>query len=174
MKKFIKRSMLALVFLGGPIFTQGQCEILNRVYSDGTMQYYMEPVNFYQTSTKSLKGCIVTDRENYYLKLYPFPFPKKPDGNKLREVLELKLANGNSYQLKHWDTRYVQNDSVMTMLFFIDKATLDPILNFEVVDVKIDMKGAEGIRPYVFKLHKSALKEQLACFLKEAEERKKK
>ena len=174
MKTFLKNCILAFVLLSGPTSSFAQCEILNRVYSDGTMQYYMEPVNFYQTTAKSLKGCIVTDRENYYLKLYPFPFPKKPEGNKLREILELKLANGNSYQLKHWDTRYVQNDSVMTMLYFIDNTMLDAILNFEVVDVKIDMKGAEGIRPYVFKLHKSALKEQLACFLKEAEERKKK
>jgi len=36
------------------------------------------------------------------------------------------------------------------------------------------MMGDEGIRSYVFKLHKTALKEQLACFLKEEEERKKK
>jgi len=174
MKTFIKRSLLVFVLLSGTSFAYGQCEILNRVYADGTMQYYMEPVNFYQTSTKSLKGCIVTDREDYYLKLYPIPFPQKPEGNKLKEALEMKLANGSNYKLKHWDTRYVQNDTVMTMLFFIDKNMLDPILNFEVVDVKIDMKGDEGIRSYVFKLHKSALKEQLACFLKEAEERKKK
>jgi len=45
---------------------------------------------------------------------------------------------------------------------------------FEVKEAKIDMKGDEGVRLYEFKLHKSALKDQLACFLKDEEERKKK
>jgi len=35
------------------------------------------------------------------------------------------------------------------------------------------MLGEEGIRTYVFKLHKSALKEQLTCFLQEKERKKK-
>jgi hypothetical protein len=35
------------------------------------------------------------------------------------------------------------------------------------------MKGDEGVRTYVFKLHKDALKEQLNCFLKEEEDKKK-
>ena len=68
----------------------------------------------------------------------------------------------------------LKNDTVMEMLFLIDKEDMDPLLNFEVVEVKIDMMGDEGIRTYEFKLHKSALKEQLACFLKEEEDRKKK
>lgn len=174
MKKFIEKIILVFVFLSASIFTFAQCEILNRVSPDGTMQYYMEPVNFYQTDSKSLKGCIVTDRESYYLKLYPVPFPEKPAGNKLKEDLELKLANGSTYKLKHWDTRYVQNDTVMTMLFYIEKSELDPIMKFEVVEVKIDMKGPEGIRTYQFKLHKSALREQLTCFLKDEADRKKK
>ena len=46
------------------------------------MQYYMEPVNFYWTNAKSLKGCIVTDKENYFLELHPVPFPEKPEGKK--------------------------------------------------------------------------------------------
>jgi hypothetical protein len=42
-----------------------------------------------------------------------------------------------------------------------------------VIEAKIDMMGNEGIRTYVFKLHKTALREQLTCFLNEEKDRKK-
>lgn len=170
----IKKSFLALVFFSASISAFSQCEILNRVSPDGSMQYYMEPVNFYWTSAKSLKGCIVTDKESYFVELHPFPFPEKPAGNKLKEDLELKLANGETYKLKHFDTRYVAKDTVMEMLFLISKKDIDYLMIHEVDVIKIDMLGDEGIRSYELKLHKSALKEQLACFLKEEEGRKKK
>ena len=174
----MKALIIKIVFILGlitPSFIAfPQCPILNRVAPDGSMQYYMEPVNFYWTSAKSLKGCIVTDRESYFLELHPVPFPEKPEGNKLKKDLILKLSDGNTYELIHYDTRYAKNDTAMEMLFLIDKRDMDPLLNFEVVEAKIDMMGDEGIRTYVFKLHKSDLKEQLACFLKEEKERKKK
>jgi hypothetical protein len=62
----------------------------------------------------------------------------------------------------------------MKMLYLINKKDLDLLLNYEVTEASIDMMGDEGIRTYVFKLHKAALKEQLACFLKEEEEKKEK
>jgi len=165
---------MGLVFLSVSISSFPQCEILNRGSPDGSMQYYMEPVNFYWTSSKSLKGCIVTDKENFFLELHPLPFPEKPAGNKLKKRLVLKLSNDSIYELKHYDTRYVDKDTVMEMLYLIGKDDMDQLLKFEVEEAKIDMMGDEGIRSYAFKLHKSALKEQLACFLKEEEERKKK
>jgi hypothetical protein len=173
MKALIKNSLLALVFFLMSALSFSQCQILNRVAPDGSMQYYMEPVNFYWTSSKSLKGCMVTDKENYFLELLPIPFPEKPAGNKLKENLELKLADGITYSLKHYDTRYTDNDTVMEMLFLIEKEDIDKVLNYEAIEAKIDMKGEEGVRSYKFKLHKSALKEQLACFLKEDEKKKK-
>jgi hypothetical protein len=156
------------------LYSFPQCEIKNRIYPDGSMIYYIEPVNFYQTKAKSLKGGISTDKENYYLELQPVPFPKKPAGNKLKDDLEVKLSDGKSYVLKHYDTRYIRKDTVMKMIFLIDKQVLDQFLNFEVTQAKINMMGEEGIRTYVFKLHKEALKEQLSCFLKEEENKKKK
>jgi len=173
MTAIIKKSFLALVFFSASISAFSQCEILNRVSPDGSMQYYMEPVNFYWTSAKSLKGCIVTDKESYFVELYPFPFPEKPAGNKLKEDLELKLSNGETYKLKHFDTRYVEKDTVMEMLFLISKKDIDYLMIHEVDVIMIDMKGDEGIRSYELKLHKSALKEQLTCFLKEEEKKKK-
>jgi hypothetical protein len=173
MEAIIKKICTGLVFLSVSISSFAQCEVLNRVTPDGSMQYYMKPVNFYWTSTKSLTGCIVTDKENYFLELQPLPFPEKPAGNKLKKKLILKLSNHSIYELKHYDTRYIEKDTVMEMLYLINKKDMDKLLNFEVVEAKIDMMGDEGIRSYVFKLHKSALKEQLACFLKEEEEKKK-
>jgi hypothetical protein len=73
MKAIIEKSFLALVSISVSISVFPQCGILNRVSPDGSMQYYMEPVNFYRTSTKSLTGCIVTDRESYFLELRPVP-----------------------------------------------------------------------------------------------------
>ena len=169
----IKKSLLALVFFMVSISAFSQCEILNRVAPDGSMQYYMDPVNFYWTSAKSLKGCIVTDKESYFLELHPVPFPEKPDGKKLKNNLALKLANGNTCELKHFDTRYVKDDTVMEIQYLIKKEDIDQLLNSEVSEAKIDMMGKEGIRTYEFKLHKSALKEQLACFLNEEEKKKK-
>jgi hypothetical protein len=135
---------------------------------------YIEPVNFYWTKSKDLKGGIITDKEYYYLGLLPTPFPEKPLGNKLKDDLELKLSNDSVCHLKHFDTRYMEHDTVMQLLYLIDKKDLEEILNFEAVSVKINMEGTEGIRTYVFKLHKNALQEQLACFLKEKEKKKKK
>lgn len=173
MKAIIIKFVFALGFLTLSVAAFPQCQILNRVSPDGSMNYYMEPVNFYWTSAKSLQGCIVTDKESYFLELHPVPFPEKPEGNKLKKDLNLKLSDGNAYTLKHYDTRYVENDTVMEMLFLIGKEDIDHLLNFEVTEASIDMMGDEGIRTYVFKLHKTALKEQLACFLKEEEGKKK-
>jgi len=174
MKAIIKKMILFLGFLSVSISVFPQCEIQNRIYPDGSMFYYIEPVNFYWTESKDLKGGVETDKENYFLALQPSPFPEKPAGNKLKDDLELKLSNDSVYKLEHFDTRYMQHDSVMQMLYLIDSKKLDDFLNFEALSVKINMEGTEGIRTYVFKLHKSAIREQLSCFLKEDENKKKK
>ena len=174
MNILIRKTLFLLGFLTISQYSFPQCEIKNRIYPDGSMIYYIEPVNFYQTKAKSLQGGISTDKENYYLELLPVPFPPKPDGHKLKDDLDVKLSDGKSYTLKHFDTRYIRKDTVMKMVFLIDKEVLDQFLNFEVIEVKINMMGEEGIRNYVFKLHKEALKEQLACFLEDKEKKKEK
>jgi len=174
MKTLIKKGFLVTGLLVSSFSIFAQCEIQHRIYPDGSMLYYIEPVNFYWTQSKDLKGGIVTDKENYYLALQPSPFPEKPLGNKLKDDLELKLANDSLYKFRHFDTRYMEDDTVMQMLYFIDPIYVDELLNFEAISVRINMEGEEGMRSYVFKLHKSAIKEQLACFLKEDENKKKK
>jgi hypothetical protein len=167
------KNILLLGFIAISLSSFSQCEIQNRLFPDGTMMYYMDPVVFYWTKTKELKGNVVTDKENYFVGLQPVPFPEKPQGNKLKNDLELKLSNNKIYRLRHYDTQYIKNDTLMQLLYLIDKKDLNDLLNFEATEVKIDMEGVEGIRTYVFKLHKRALQEQLACFLKEEEDKKK-
>jgi hypothetical protein len=169
----LKKIVLMLGFLAFSLNVFPQCEIKYRVYPDGMMQYYMEPVNFYWTQAKSLRGCIATDKENYFLALMPLPFPPKPEGHKLNKELQMVLSDGKSYTLEHFDTRYIEKDTVMQFLFLIKKDDLDTLLTQQVVSVTLDMKGTEGPRTYTFKLHKSAIKDQLNCFLKEFEKRKK-
>jgi hypothetical protein len=154
-----------------PATSFSQCEIKNRIYPDGSLLYYIEPVNFYWTETKDLKGGIVTDKETYFLALQPNPYPEKSEGKKLKSDLVLILSDGNEFLFKHYDTRYLDGDSIMEILFIIKKDEMEPLQNFEVSQAKIDMMGDEGIRTYTFKLHKAALMEQLACFLKEEEEK---
>jgi hypothetical protein len=172
MKAIIKMSILTAIFITLSVAAFPQCEIHHRVSPDGSMQYFMEPVNFYWTSAISLKGCIVTDKESYFLELLPVPFPEKPSGNKLKKDLLMKLSDGSTSNLKHFDTRYVEHDTVMQILFLIDEKDIDKLLKFEVAEVNIDMMGEEGVRNYEFKLHKSALMDQLACFLKDNKEEK--
>lgn len=166
------------VLLAGSMFISvtapAQCDIQNYIYPDGSMLYAIEPVNFYWTQSKSLKGGVVTDRENYFLALQPVPFPDKETGHRLKDDLEIKLSNDSTYILEHFDTRYLQNDSILQLLYLIDKENLQSFLDYEAVSARINMEGEEGARSYVFKLHKSAIREQLACFLNEAENRKKK
>jgi len=165
------KNILLLGFLAISLSSFSQCEIRNRLFPDGTMIYFMEPVVFYWTKVKELKGNVITDKENYFIGLQPVPFPEKQQGKKLKEDIELKLSNNKVYRLGHYDTQYLVNDSIMQLLYLVDKKDLEDLLNFEATEVKIDMKGDEGIRTYIFKLHKTALQEQLACFLKEEEDK---
>jgi hypothetical protein len=173
MKAKIRKFIFGIVLLALSVAAFSQCEILNRVSPDGSMQYYMQPVNFYWTSAKSLKGNIVTDKENYFLELQPVPFPEKPAGKKLKMDLLLKISNGESLNLKHYDTRYIENDTVMEMLYLIDKKDIEYLIHNEVTEATIEMMDKEGVRNYEFKLHKSAIMEQLACFLHDKGEKKK-
>jgi hypothetical protein len=174
MKTASFKCIFVIVLVLASISAFSQCEILHRLYPDGTMLYYIEPVNFYWTKSKALKGGVATDKENYYLVLQPSPFPGKSEGRKMKSDLEMKLANDSIHHMKHFDTRYMEHDTVMQLLYLIDKKDLKDFLKLEVLSAKINMEGNEGLRTYVFKLHKTAVKEQLDCFLQEKEKDNKK
>lgn len=168
-----KKDILLLSFLTSSLIASSQCEILNRIYPDGSMMYYLQPETFYWTEAKSLQGNVVTDKENYFLALQPVPFPDKETGKKVKDDIELKLGNGHVLHLMHYDTRYLEHDSIIELLFILDKKDITNVLENEAKEVKINMGDKEGARTYVFKLHKTAIQEQLACFLQEDKNRKK-
>ncbi|WP_294958053.1 hypothetical protein [uncultured Flavobacterium sp.] len=146
-----------------------QCDIKNRVQADGSMIYYFEPAVFYTTKSKSLKINIVTDKENYYVALQPTPFPEKKVGKKIKDDLIIHLADNKTYKLVHYDTQYRRNDSIMQVLYLIDNKDIEAFSAYEAVSAEINMKGTEFVRSYNFKLHKSAIVDQLKCFLKKDE-----
>jgi hypothetical protein len=146
-----------------------QCEIHNRIQADGYMFYYIKPTPFYTTESKSLKINIVTDKENYFIALQPTPFPPKEVGKNIKDDLSLELSNKIKYKLKHYDTQYLKQDSILQVLYIIDKNDLKAFSTYEAVTASINMEGTEFVRDYDFKLHKSAIIEQLNCFLKEVE-----
>jgi outer membrane protein assembly factor BamD (BamD/ComL family) len=160
--------LIILSVLVSPILF-AQCEIHNKVQADGSMLYFLEPATFYTTKSKSLKIGIITDKENYFIALQPSPFPSKEVGKKIKEDLVIELADANKYKLEHFDTRYIKHDSVMQVLYLIDKKDLKAFSSFEAVSADINMEGTEFIRNYAFKLHKKAIMQQLNCFLKDEE-----
>ncbi|MGO4771032.1 hypothetical protein ACEN2I_05175 [Flavobacterium sp. W22_SRS_FK3] len=147
--------------------TIAQCEIKNRVQADGSMMYYFDPAVFYTTKSKSLKINIVTDKEHYFVALQPTPFPPKKEGKEIKDDLTIELADQKRYKLKHYDTQYRHNDSIMQVLYLMDEKDIEAFSKFEAVIAQINMKGTEFVRSYNFKLHKHAIMQQLNCFLKE-------
>jgi hypothetical protein len=147
-----------------------QCKIDSKVGADGTLYYYIEPVNFYFTQNKRLSGGIITDEEYFYLVLEPYPFPEKSIGRKLKDSLELVMSDNNTYKLPFYFSNY--RDSIFEMMFAIKKEDLEFFTKFEVSQVKLDMGDETGRRTYFFKLHKHALQEQLSCFIEEKKKKK--
>lgn len=149
-----------------------QCEVKNRIGIDEVMYYYVEDVPFYWTSKKELKGGAITDEQNYFLALKPKPYPEKPAGTKLKNDLKVTLSNNQEYILNHFDTRYVDRDTSLLFLYVIPEKLLPDFKNYEVKEVKM-MMGDEGERVYTFKLHKSAIREQLDCLIENLAGKKK-
>jgi hypothetical protein len=163
----IKAGIFTAIILFFSPGADAQCDILNRVYPDGSMMYSMEPVKFYWTEAKELYGNVVTDKENYFLALRPVPFPAKTEGKKLKGDMELILSNQQVIELSHYDTQYIMNDSIMEVMYLLNKKDIDAAHQFEAESVKLNMGKEEGDRTYVFKLHKTAFQDQLECFLDE-------
>lgn len=142
-----------------------QCEVKNRIGADDVMYYYVNDVPFYRTSKKELKGGAITDEQNYFLALRPRPYPERPAGTKLKDDLKVTLSNNQQYVLEHFDTRYIDRDTSLLFIYVIPEKLLPDFRNYEVLEVKMMMMHDEGERVYTFKLHKSAIKEQLDCLI---------
>jgi hypothetical protein len=120
----------------------------------------------------NLKGVAITDEQNYFLALKPRPFPEKPIGTRLKEDLKITLSNNEEYSLKHFDNRYLDYDTSLLFLYVIPEKLLPDFRKYEVENVKM-MMGDEGERVYTFKLHKTAIKDQLNCLIENLERSRK-
>jgi|SRR5882724_302754 len=138
-----------------------QCTIQSKLYADGTMYYFIEPLLFYETQEKKLEGGVFTDNENYFIMLYPSPFPQKSEGLKLKSDIRLTLANQKTYTLRYYDSQYA-GDTVLKMVYLVDKKDIEDLGKHDVDQIVMNM-GKEGDRTYVFRLHKAAIHEQLTC-----------
>jgi hypothetical protein len=145
-----------------PAYIIAQCDVTEKMMADGTMYYHGETLLFYKTSEFQLSGSIVTDKEHYYLRLKPLPFPERPAGTKLIDNLEIKLTNDTIYTLKLHDAYYRADDTSFTLLFLFDKKDIEPFRNKEVVEIRLNL--GQGSFTYEFRLHKDAIRQQLACF----------
>jgi hypothetical protein len=158
-----------------PLLTMAQdedCEILNRVQANGTMLYYMKPEKFYQTRAKSLHGAIATDSEQFYLILLPSPVPSKDTARKIKGDLEVILQDGSKQVLEHFDSYFMEKDTVLALFFVIKNEQQELLLKNQVDQVKLDVGGAEK-ELYTFMLHKEALRQQLECFIEKKPKKKK-
>ena len=152
----------AIVFFVAIQTAKAQCNIQSKLYADGTMYYFIEPLLFYQTNEQKLQGGVVTDKENYFIMLYPYPFPQRPDGLKLKTDVSITLSNQKTYTLSYYDAQYSPKDSVLKILYLIDKKNIADLSQFDVENIVMNM-GKEGERTYNIRLHKAAIHEQLKC-----------
>lgn len=153
-------------FAQGKVSAQNPCSINTRIGMDGSLYYYIEPVTFYFTSQKKLDGGIITDKENYFIALEPYPFIAKKSSEKLTDPLRITLSNNVEYSLENFYVHYRGEDSLLRMVYLIPKKVLNDFRTLEVLSVSINMNDPGGPRTYVFRLHKTALREHLACFNK--------
>ena len=130
---------------------------------DGSILYFMDPVLFFNTPDNKIYGGVTTDKESYMLALTPFPFPPKSKENKLDQPLFVTLSSQKEFKLEQYDSQYLQ-DTALLLMYIIDKKALPDFREFDIESVKLNMGAEKGAQTYQFRLHKSALKEQLICF----------
>lgn len=163
-------SVYGIVFLFIQLNVFSQCEIKSKIGTDGTLYYFMGPDNFYYTSKKQLSGGIITDKEYYYVSLFPKPIPSKKDAKKMKDSLIVRLSNDKEYKLGFYYSDFEEKDTLFNIMYLIDKELVNYFLTNEVDQMTINMMGEEGARTYNFKLHKGALKRELSCFINEQED----
>jgi hypothetical protein len=147
----------------------GQCKISQNKFPDGTMYLETEPSLMYQTSKKKLVEKLSTDKENYFVAISPTPFPPKPSGRKVKKDLIVFLSNNKTYTLKHFDSRYIDQDSSFEILYLFNTKDIPDFQLYAIKKVTInDGTGVDAT--YNLILHTDAIKKQLACFLKKKED----
>ena len=147
--------------------TDAQCKIEQNKFPDGTMYLETEPSLMYQTSKKKLVEKLSTDKENYFVAISPTPFPLKPAGKKVKKDLIVFLSD-KTYTLKHFDSRYIDQDSSFEILYLFNKKDIPDFQQNTIKKIVLNDGLGEDI-VYNLVLHTDAVKKQLGCFLKKKE-----
>lgn len=128
---------------------------------------YLETENslMYQTSKKKIIEKLTTDEEHYFLSISPSPYLPKPEGNKQKKDLIVYLSNGKTYQLAHYDSRYIDKDSSFVMLFLFSKKDIPDFQQNNIKKITLN-DGTAKDATYTLALHPDEVKKQFACFIK--------
>lgn len=163
MNQSVFKILLLFIVSMSPLFLRAQdndCVVKNLVHADGTMYYYIEPDTLYFTNAKQLKGGIITDKENYFITLYPFPVPTAVGSLKKYEPLELTLKNKQIESLEFYDARFM-NDSTFVLWYLLDVKKNKLLFENEVEQVKITSPDSTLV--YKLKLHKDGFLRHFNC-----------
>lgn len=142
-----------------------QCDVKSRIGADQTMYTYIPSELFFFTEAKSLKGNITTDKQNYFLRFSPKPFPSKEEGKELKHTVKITLSNDSTVILENFDVEYRSRDTSLSLMYLIPKKLVPLFMKHDIKSVSIDLADAEGPRNYIFVLHKATLREQLQCLM---------
>ena len=157
-------SILSILLLSLSIQSKSQeCEIRNRVLPTGGMHYYIETVTFFTLDNQGLAGGIITDGENFYLRLHPLPILTRAQAKKVKGNLKLVLANDTTYEMKFFDAHFI-GDTAFSVIYAISKKQLEPLVNHRVRNVAIDLNEGSP-RSYHFRFHSDEIMLQLKCFI---------
>ena len=154
--------LLFLILLFSVSIKGQDCQVKNKMRPDGSILYFINPVLFFNSTENQIYGNVMTDKEVYFLGVFPKPFPPKSKENKLDNDLLVTLSNGKEFKLGHFDSQYI-SDTVLVLMFEISKDALPEFRQNDIETVKLNIEPVKGAQTFQFRLHKSALKEQLNC-----------
>ncbi len=146
-------------------FCQAQegCKITKYISPDGSLYFVVPHDTIYYTKESRLKAGLITDKENYFLSLVPFPRPGSIGHRKEYADLNVTLANKAELKMKFFDVRFTK-DSTYTISYLIDKKLLDTLTHNEIESIYL--KSPFKDKQYRLILHRDLIREHLACLQK--------
>lgn len=160
MKKIKLTLFFAVFFFSYLVPSYSQCKIEHKILADETMMHYLEPKIFYKAEEKYVKISLMTDDEYFFIAVETISFSESKV--KIKQDLTLNLANKKQYKLKHYDTQYLDENTVLNVLYMIDKNDLEDFRSDDGLITSINIEGNEFVAND--DLNKKIILEQLQCY----------
>jgi hypothetical protein len=146
----------------GCLETYGQkaCSIKKYISPDGSLYYFVPYDTIYYTRENRLMAAIITDKENYFLSLVPYPKPADLGKKKDYQDLKLTLSNATEISVKFFDTRF-PNDSTWAVTYLLDKKMIDTLKNNQIESLYFKTPFQD--KQFHLKFHRDLVREHLAC-----------